>query len=391
MTKIIILYTESGGGHKSTALYLQEIITKHTDWQVELINPFTELCAEYDITSKLFSISAEEMYNKYVSENHTALIKLFMILGVFKLNLTVFRRKIVRKLTATWNSMQPSLVISVTPLINDLVSESLMQQPSPVPFATLITDVQEFCRSIWITTKPQNLICCSQKLVDRALKRGIDQQYIFKLSGMVVAGKFYAARKYDRDELCKKLGLQIGIPTALIAFGSHASAEMLTIAQNLRNCPYKLQAVFICGYDQKLKQELLELAVDYPLIATGFVHNVEEYMRCADVFIGKPGGLSVAEAAIMHLPFILKYNLFTLVHERNNAKWVLDNKLGISIKNLKHIQQEIREILDNAPEYAKNYSTLDNRAYFEIIPILEQIMDIKSASLSQAFPLTAIG
>lgn len=380
MTKIIILYTESGGGHKSTALYLQEIINKNTDWQVELINPFTELCAEYDIMTKLFSTSAEDMYNKYVSENHTALIKLFIIFGIFKLNLAIFRKKIVRKLTTAWHDMHPSLVISVTPLINDIVSESLMLQQKPIPFATLVTDIQEFCRSIWITKKPQNLICYSQQLVDRALKRGIDQQYIFKLSGMVVAGKFYVAQKHDRNELSKKLGLQSGIPTALVSFGSHAAAEMLTIAKNLRNCPYKLQAVFICGYDQNLRHELQNLSVDYPLIATGFVNNVEEYMRCADVFIGKPGGLSVAEAAIMHLPFILKYNLFTLVHERNNAKWVLDNKLGISIKHLDNIQHEIRTILERAPEYVKNYAALDNRAYFEIIPILEQILATKSHS-----------
>lgn len=392
MAKIIILYTDAGGGHKSIAQTLQEIIFANTDWQVELINPYRELCANFDIVKRLFGISAEDLYNRYVSEKNSAIIKLLIISAFFKLNLALPRSKIVRKLTATWQKLQPDMVISVTPFINEIVSDSISSLPTQIPFVTLITDYQECCRNIWITKKAQKLVCCSKQLVQRALRIGLQAQNIYKLSGMLVAGRFYNIKQNDRVSICNKLNLQPNIPIAVVAFGSHGSEDMLTIAKHMRKCPYMIQFVFICGYDSKLQNTLKAMSLDYPVIATDFVDNVEEYMRIADVFIGKPGGLSVSEAALMHVPMILKYNLFTLIHERHNAKWVLENNIGITVKNLKNIKDSIKYILDNHTIFEKNFSKINNRAYVEILPILEEILSIKSHKLQKKpLPASALG
>jgi len=392
MNKIVILYTDAGGGHKSTALTLQELMRKHTNWEVHLINPYRELCAEFDIVSRLSSISAEDLYNRYISEKNSALIKLLIISAIFKINLALPRKKIVHRLTRAWQTMQPDMIISVTPFINAIVADSVTKLPQPIPFVTLVTDFQECCKHIWITTKNQKLICCSEKLSTRALQAGVLPENLFRISGMLVAGRYYAVLNQDKEQLYKKLGLQTGIPTVVVTFGSHGSEDMITIAKNMRNYPGNIQMVFICGYDQRLQQTLRSLVVDYPMLVTGFVHNVEEYMYCADLFIGKPGGLSVAEAAIMQLPLILKYNLFSLIHERHNAQWVLDHNLGVTVKDLRQIQHAVQDVLDNAVQYASNLQMLNNQAYFEILPILQQLLGSRSHTSPQTLPLaTALG
>ncbi len=376
MTKIIILYTDAGGGHKSTALTLQEIIKNNTDWQVELINPYKEMCAEFDLLKYLFGIAAEDLYNRYVSEKRSALIKLLIFSGFFKLNLAIPSNKIVRKLTAEWQQRNPNMLISVTPFINDILADSVTRLTQPIPFVTVVTDYQECCKNIWIARKQQKLICSSAELVARALKYRVPAENIYQLSGMLVAEKFYTARAFDKNVLCAKLGLRTNMPTAIVTFGSHGSADMLNIAKSMCNCNYKIQMVFICGYDTQLQQQLQTLKVNYPLIATGFVGNIEEYMRCADVFIGKPGGLSISEAAIMHLPLIVKYNLFTLLHERHNAKWVLNNNIGISIKSVTEIPKALANVLQTKEEFIKQLQSLENNSNEEILPILSAILGL---------------
>lgn len=390
MTKIIILYTDAGGGHKSTALTLQEIITANTNWQVELVNPYKELCAQFDLVKRVFGISAEDLYNRYVSEKRSAFFKFLIISGFFKINLALPRNKIVRRLTAAWQQQKPSMIISVTPFINGIVADSIADLSKPVPFVTYITDYQECCKKIWITNKAQKIICCSEQLVQRAKNYGIPHENIFRLSGMLVAHKFYISRKFDRKILSTKLGLQANMPTAIVTFGSHGSDDMLAIAKKMCKCTNKMQMIFICGHDEALKQKLHNLKVNYPLIITGFIDNLEEYMQCADIFIGKPGGLSISEAALMKLPLIVKYNFFTLLQERHNAKWILRNKIGLTVKNLNHIHETIVNVWQDHATYAKNLKFLDNRAYSEILPLLQNILAENGSMLEKKFDLANV-
>lgn len=373
MRKIIILYNEAGGGHKAAALALREVLLQQQEYDIELLNPYRDFGADIDILKKLIKTPAEDVYNKVVSSRSGAMFSLLIIGFLFKLNLAVFNKKITNEFKKLWLRKQPYAVISVTPFINKYVARSIMQLPEKIPFITLVTDYSECMRGVWLVSGNQNVICPSKRIVRQALKRNISRHHIHRVSGMVVDPKFYLQGVADKNGYRNKLGLEEHLFTALVTFGSHGTKDILQIAKNLCGSEIPLQVIFICGNNQKLQTKLNDLPVDYHKVVLGFVSNMQEYMRAADFMVGKPGGLSISEAAVSGLPMIIKCNIFTLLQERYNAKWVEEHGIGINVRNFASIRQQVAEIYDNLSDYSANFKKLDNNAIFEVPKILANI------------------
>jgi processive 1,2-diacylglycerol beta-glucosyltransferase len=67
-----------------------------------------------------------------------------------------------------------------------------------------------------------------------------------------------------------------------------------------------LQIVVVCGKNKKLYQRLKALPLrQHHLVVLGFVENIHELMKVADVLISKPGGMTVAESLCCQLPLII--------------------------------------------------------------------------------------
>lgn len=373
MRKIIILYNEAGGGHKAAALALREVLLQQQEYDIELLNPYRDFGADIDILKKLIKTPAEDVYNKFISSRSGAMLSLLLIGFLFKLNLAVFNKKIINEFRKLWVRKQPYAVISVTPFINKYVARSIMQLPEKIPFITLITDYSECMRGLWLVSGNQNVICPSKKIVRQALKRNIDRHHIHRVSGMVVDPKFYVQDKVDKKIYREKLSLEQNVFTGLVTFGSHATKDIVQIAKNLCGLEIPTQLIFICGNNAQLQAKLNDISVDYHKVVLGFVGNMQEYMRAADFMIGKPGGLSISEAAVSALPMIIKCNLFTLLQERYNAKWVEEHGIGVKVNNFSKIRQQVTEIYDNLADYSANFKQLDNNAIFEVPKILANI------------------
>ncbi len=65
--------------------------------------------------------------------------------------------------------------------------------------------------------------------------------------------------------------------------------------------------IVVCGRNEKLRERLLiEVGSDYHRCRIlGVTSRMHEFMAAADLLVGKPGGLTTAEAAAMGLPMVL--------------------------------------------------------------------------------------
>jgi 1,2-diacylglycerol 3-beta-galactosyltransferase len=97
-------------------------------------------------------------------------------------------------------------------------------------------------------------------------------------------------------------------------------------------------------------------------------------MHLADFFIGKPGPGSISEAVAMRLPVIVERNSWTLAQERYNVEWVRYHEAGIVLSNFRGIAAAVESLLANLERYRANVGKIDNRAVFEILDILAQII-----------------
>ena len=374
MKKIDLLFFDAGGGHRSAANALKEVIEQqHRPWQISLVN-LQEALDELDVFRKLFGLRLEDCYNLLLNKGWT--------LGSPQLTrgmqwiIRLYHAKQVGVLEKVWRERQPDLLVSVVPNLNRAIFDSARNAVPGTPLVTILTDIADYPPHFWIERQKQFLICGSDRAVEQARALGHDDRYIFRTSGMILHTRFYEPLEIDRAAERRKLGLDPERRTGLVMFGGQGSNVMLEIARSLDT-----QLICICGKNEKLAAKLREMPKSLPrsspMFVEGFTRQVTYYMRLADFFIGKPGPGSLSEALAMKLPVIVERNAWTLPQERYNAEWIVNHEVGIVLPNVRGIAAAVAELIEprNYARYRAGAEAQNNRAVFEIPDILEKILE----------------
>jgi UDP-N-acetylglucosamine:LPS N-acetylglucosamine transferase len=370
LIKVDLLYFDAGGGHRSAANALKEVIERQNrPWRTELVN-LQEAMDELDIFRKLLGIRLEDCYNLVLNKGWT--LGSPQLLRAMQLLIRFLHPQQVRVLEKLWRERQPDLLVSLVPNVDRAIGESARNAVPRTPLVTILTDIADYPPHFWIERQNQYLICGSDRAVEQAKELGHEDRFIFKTSGMILNPRFYEPLEIDRTAEMRKLGLDPDRKTGLVMFGGQGSDVMLEIARRLDT-----QLICICGKNEKLAARLREFPRPSPMFVEGFTKQVPYYMRLADFFIGKPGPGSLSEALAMKLPVIVERNAWTLPQERYNAEWIADKGVGIVLPNFRGIAAAVAEFLEpgNYARYKAAAEAQNNRAVFEIPDILEKILE----------------
>ncbi len=380
MTRVVILYIESGGGHRAAALALEEISRQQgRPWKVTLVNA-EEVLERADPAFWLFRHRWCEIYNWLLRRGWTFGSGFFLGFGhaVYFL-LRPAQEMLLRR---RWRALGPELVVSVTPHLSRPVLGSLKKEAPQAPLVTVLTDLADYPPHFWIERLPQHFVCGTAKAMEQARAIAGDMATVWPVSGMVLHPKFYAAANCDRASERRQLGLDPVQPTGLVLFGGQGADAMLNIARVAARTTFPVQMVFLCGRNRRLADKLRALTLPYGTHVQEFTDDVPHFMRLCDFFIGKPGPGSISEAVAMGLPVILKQGLSTMVHERYNIEWVLEQKVGLVIRRFEELPRAIETLLEDAnfTEMTRRVQALRNRAVFEIPEILDRILTGRQTS-----------
>lgn len=375
MRKIEFIFFDAGGGHRAAATALElSIKSQKRPWNVQLTN-LQELMEELDILKKYAGIRIEDYYNWMLRSGWT--LGSIQLMKVLQFAIRTRHNATVRLLTKHWKESNPDLLVSFVPHFNRALGESFMNALPGRPFLTVLTDIADYPPHFWIERQRQYLVCGSDRGVAQAHAMGHTDEYVFRASGMILHPRFYEPQTEDRASGRARLGLRPNLPTALVLFGGYGSQAMLDIAARLEESNLELQLIFICGRNEKLAAALRARKSRLPRFVEGFTANVNSYMHLADFFIGKPGPGSVSEAIHMKLPVIVECNAWTLPQERYNTQWVLENEVGIVLRNFREIESAVAQIIEPATlaRYQANAAALHNQAVFEIPGMMGQILE----------------
>src|SRR4029077_7394487 len=124
------------------------------------------------------------------------------------------------------------------------------------------------------------------------------------------------------------------------------SSQMASIARRIEAAQLKTQLIFICGHNDKLRDQLESMKLSYPFHCVGFTQEIPYFMHLADFFIGKPGPGSISEALVMGLPVIVEGKARTMVQERNNTEWIERHQFGVVLRSFSEIVSGINQMLD---------------------------------------------
>ena len=371
--KILILYTDAGGGHRATARSLQAIIERETVHEAVLLNPYKELIADVDLFPRFTGYSDEDVYNRFVLEKGWNNLFCLAYYGLTLLNIKLGTQESTRRFFARWEQERPDLLISVMPMPNQGIYQSVKAYSGkqPVPFLVLLTDLQENMKYSWFPKETDYYIACgTEQAYHQALHKPHPSELTFRTSGMIVHPKFYDLPSLDIATERERLVLRADLPTGCMMYGGSGSPRMLQLAQELCKLDHRCQMIFLCGRNQALADELAGLRLPYPHVIRTYTPDVPYYFALSDFFISKPGPGAISEALVMNLRLVVDCQC-VLPQERYNVKWVQEHQVGQPFKNIRSFRQAIRQVI--APG-APNSDPPRNRAIFEIPGILERIL-----------------
>ena len=386
--KIILVFFDAGGGHRSAANALREIAAREQrPWEVQLLNLQEHLDA-VDPFLRFTGIRLQDVYNRMLTRGWTlgARQMLPALHGLIRLH----DGKIIARLEEYWTAEKPDMVISVIPNFNRALARSLRRARPQIPFVTILTDLADYPPHFWMEPESQYLVCGSARAVQQALAMGHPRERVFCTSGMILHPRFYDSLPVDREAERLRFGLDPDTPTGLVLFGGQGAPVMFDIARRLDRCPANCQFLFLCGHNRDLASRLASTSWKKKFVVEGFTSQVPHYMQLSDFFIGKPGPGSVSEALHFHLPVIVENNARTLPQERYNTEWILEQRAGMVTSSFRHVGDLVERMLSGTQleELKANAARVENRAIFEIPAILEQITSHASKGAGQT-PLSS--
>jgi hypothetical protein len=378
---INIIAGQGGGGHYAAYRAICAIAEQdRLPWQIDVTDMddiITDLAQQNKVANayEMMGFSGHDLYNLMLKSGWTWLWWLKMRLNKFlvKLNyqagLDFFEQY--------WRENPPDMVVSVMPLYNKGLSESLQRAKPGTPYVTVPVDFADYPPAFWYEPEIDNYtVCPTEKAIQQARSLGVKEELIVPSSGLVIHPRFYEPMDYNRTVERQKLGLDPDCLTGVVLFGGNGSQVMLDIAKRLECFGDKLQLIFLCGRNEELVTAIKELPGIQKRFAIAFTQDVPYYMHLADFFIGKPGPGSISEALAMKLPIVTECNFSTLIHEKYNAEWVKEKEVGLVVRDFRSIEKAVKQFLNPQifARYRANVAALNNRAVFELCELLQQIL-----------------
>jgi Glycosyltransferase family 28 C-terminal domain len=384
MKTIELVFFDAGGGHRSAANALCEVVRREYAasnasryaWDMQMMN-LQELLDEMDVFRKITGLRLQDVYNLMLRRGWTLGSKELLV--PMHAIIRLYHAKQVRALEGYWSGKKPDMVVSLVPNFNRALFQASQRALPGVPFVSILTDMADYPPHFWLERQgPHYVICGTERAREQAIELGHALERVFLVSGMILNPRYYEITPVDRAAEREKLGLDSTLPTAIMMFGGAGSAKMVDIVRRLNDSGLALQVIAICGKNQKLEAELRGLKGQLRMHVEGFTSEVPRFMQLADFFIGKPGPGSISEAIAMGLPVIVETNAWTLPQERFNAVWVTEKGVGISLRNFsREIVDATRKMLDPIQHamFAERVRGMKNRAVFEIPEILNRILE----------------
>jgi 1,2-diacylglycerol 3-beta-galactosyltransferase len=217
---------------------------------------------------------------------------------------------------------EPAAIVSFHPLTGGAAARVRQRQGRDVPVVTVVTDLVT-SHAAWRACPADRVALPSAAVRERCRRAGLAANRCVE-TGLPVTSGFWGGPLPDgeRAALRRSLGVSEQRFLAVLTGGGEGSGGLARRAAAIVRSFDDIEVVAICGRNHRLRRRLARLAVRAGgrLIVLGFVDNMSDWLRCADVVIAKAGPGTIAEAACCGVPLLLTSQLPG--QERGNAHFV---------------------------------------------------------------------
>jgi processive 1,2-diacylglycerol beta-glucosyltransferase len=188
------------------------------------------------------------------------------------------------------------------------------------------------------------------------------------------------AQQRDRLASARKLGLSPDLPTLLVSAGGFGTARLEATLKALCAMRSRVQVVAVCGRNDKLLVDVEAFIAGCPegplMHAIGFTDEMDQYMSCADLMIGKPGGLTTWESFVKGLAWVIVDPLPG--QEERNTFHLLEEGVGVWAYEPRTLAHKVDELLSGERLAAMRANSLRMARPHAAREILETCRDLLS-------------
>jgi 1,2-diacylglycerol 3-beta-galactosyltransferase len=339
LPRVTILMTDAGGGHRSAARSLAEALNGQA--HVTILNlvddyapfPFNQLSPTYGP----FVNRAPWLYRLVYKATEDRKFVIAAENACFPL--------VQKRISAPLLALAPDLVISVHPLLTDLPIRLLRKAGSRAPFVTVVTDPVSV-HPAWFCPEADLCVVATDTAYRSALEAGMDPARL-RVIGLPIRRAFSEMRDQPRSDVRARLGLQPDWPLVLLSGSAAGVGKVLpmarTIARRLAEAPFPTQMAIIAGRNEVLLRQLRTEPWPIKVVPLGFVEQMADWMRAADILVTKAGPGTLAEAVCVGTPVIVTD--FIPGQESGNVAWIERTGAGAFIREPERVAETIRRWL----------------------------------------------
>ncbi len=301
--KVMILSASAGSGHVRAAAALEEAARK--DERVgEILN----------IDALAYT---NRMFQRIYSKGYLEAVKNAPELWAWAFDMTdkpwqrppvvtAFHKMNSQPLVKKLREFQPDICLCTHGMPAEIISHLIFRDRLATNLGIVVTDY--YVHALWVMDVFTRYFVPKEESKAHLGAIGLPRDRI-EVSGIPILDAFSC--EMDRDALRIREGFKTDIPLVLLsagAFGVMSADDILRVLEEIRT---PCQIVVICGRNEKLKKKLDAcIASDKKTVhnaytVIGYTDAMHEYLAMADVFVGKPGGLTTSECLAMGVPMVI--------------------------------------------------------------------------------------
>ncbi|MBL7150457.1 hypothetical protein ISS86_00825 [Candidatus Microgenomates bacterium] len=322
MKRVLILTSQTGGGHESIAQAVKQALRKQ--FKVEVYDGLPRLGAKLYGYVHLY---LPAFYNlAYRLTDNPLMAK---ILHFFS---SLFSLPALKKIPFE----DYDLIFSIQPLLISEVSRLIGKQK----FAILINDPISVHQA-WICPRADLIFVATQEAKKLCLQKGLPPEKII-ISGFPIRKQFF--KKLPTKEILRQeLGLKPNQFTVFVGGSGYGVRETKEIVKHLQN--QNIQIIVVCGRNKTLRKTLTKKE---NLKVFGFVKNMAKLMKACDLIVGKAGPNLLFESVALGIPFLATG--YPPEQEKGNMELIKKRQIGFVEENPKKAAVLIKKLARNPRE-----------------------------------------
>lgn len=387
--KILIISSDTGGGHRSAAVAIADGLDKFWKGESFAVRTIKAVEESHHITEKLVNV-----YNWVLRNRQHWMKYIYWVMNKVRPETReFFHRRCIGYVREIFEKWCPHIVVSVHPLTQHIFARILkeLNLSEQIPLVTVVTDPCYGFWKGWACNDVSLYLVANEDARRQLIDYGILPEKI-KISGMPVHPKFHEVDEKVAQKARQAFGLNPDKFTVFVNAGWIGGGNIPQIFRELARGELDVQAIFLAGKNEELRLEAEEIAktAKFPVKVIGYSDEIEKIMQSANVMISKLGGLTTFEALACRLPIIADATTPPMPQEAGTVNLISKNGAGILLEKPADIVLTIRNLVNNAEKYAEMKAATVNLA----IPnstqkIIEEIAALLPPSKEIPQPQTA--